>query len=478
MRALLLGLGFLCLGCEERMRPPPPPARDAGPPMDASADGGVRPRRDGGAAAKVIDGTVGDGEWADAIEATSSTATDAEGSTLRRLLAAIEDDTLFVAIEGTLAAGDAMVLYVDHSLGEPEGVAELASLADEDGALDAAISSPFETPEGFRADFAWGTTVLPRTPVGFDAEAGWRAIDGAPAFVWVSAEEGPTVCGEAACEAAIPLARLGGTRPRTIAMFARIVRADGAFTNQTLPMDDADAPGVVNALTTVDDGTPMPDAGVPDAGPDASAPAAIVIDGRIDPADEWDDAARFEQSVTAIAPFFGASAQTLYVLRDATALRVAIQGALGPDHALVMYVDHDVSGPDGLASPTALDDFVGALDTALSKSLITPAELRVDAAWGTLDLLREAAVGDDRMGWRSLASPSAYSNLPGATVCGPELCETEIALADLGVAAGAEIGLFVRLVSATSDAFSNQTLPLDDAFAPEVVSVYVSIPAP
>ena len=43
---------------------------------------------------------------------------------------------------------------------------------------------------------------------------------------------------------------------------------------------------------------------------------------------------------------------------------------------------------------------------------------------------------------------------------------------------GAEIGLYVRLVSDVSAAFSNQTLPADDAFSPEVVSIYASIPAP
>ena len=200
------------------------------------------------------------------------------------------------------------------------------------------------------------------------------------------------------------------------------------------------------------------------------------VDGT-DP-DEWAAATLFEQSTTGTGAFAGDQAQALYVLRDSVSLRVALRGTLGADHAFVMYVDNDVSGVDGLASPTPLDDFVGALDTALSKSMVLPSELRIDAAWGTLDMDRTAAVGDDRMGWRSLFDPSTFTNLPGATVCGTEVCETEIALADLGVAATAEIGLYVRLVSANTAAFSNQTLPLDDGFSPEVVSVYVSIPPP
>lgn len=478
MRAYLVAvLVILTLGCEDPVHPPPP-AGDAGSRPDAAFDGGGIIRRDGGARRPTIDGTIEDGEWAGAVEARSSTATDSEGSTLTRLLARIEDDELFVGVEGTLAAGDAMVLYVDHALGGSDGIPDLASLSDETGTLDSAVSSGFSTPFSFRADFAWGTTTMPRRPVGLDEETGWRQLDVAPDFHWIVSEAAPSACSDTACETSIPLSTLGGTSPRTIAMFARIVHADGTFANQTLPGDDPDAPGVVNALTRIDDGMVVGDGGVPDGGFDGGPPASIVIDGQLDPATEWDSASRYEQLITAEGLFAGAYADTLYVVRDATTLRVAIHAELGSNHALVMYVDHDVSGPDGLASVDTLDDFVGALDTALSKPLITPAELRIDAAWGTLDMGRTAAVGDERMGWRSLSNASAYTNLSGATVCGIDFCETEITLAELGVASTAEIGLFVRLVSATSTAFSNQTLPLDDTFSPELVSVYASIPAP
>ncbi|MCB9593249.1 MAG: hypothetical protein H6719_11005 [Sandaracinaceae bacterium] len=476
MRALLVvGLVLLSLGCEDRVIPPPP-GGDAGPrlPMDA----GVPTRRDGGSSAPVVDGTLDDAEWAGATAARSNTPTDTDGSVLTRLVARVVDDALYVGVEGTLADGDTLVLYVDHTLGGADGVDDLASLTDEDGALDADLSSPVVTPTDFRADFAWGTTSMPRTSVGLDAETGWRNLGTPDRFTWVAAETAPTVCSDTACETSIPLAELGGARPRTLAMFARIAHTAGGWANQTLPGDDASAPGVVNVLYEIDDGSTVTDGGVADGGLDGSTPTGIVLDGVIDPADEWAAATLFEQSTTGTGAFAGDQAQALYVLRDSVSLRVALRGTLGADHAFVMYVDNDVSGVDGLASPTPLDDFVGALDTALSKSMVLPSELRIDAAWGTLDMDRTAAVGDDRMGWRSLFDPSTFTNLPGATVCGTEVCETEIALADLGVAATAEIGLYVRLVSANTAAFSNQTLPLDDGFSPEVVSVYVSIPPP
>jgi len=446
--------------------------------MDAaSRDAGPIMRRDGGSTAPIVDGVIEEAEWVGAVVAASDQMTDADGSTLRGLRAIIDGDRLYVGIEGTLADGDVMVLYADHSLGLPGGVSELARLTDDNNALDDAISSPVMTPASFTADFAWGTTTMPRTAVGLDVEMGWRDLEITLNFALIAAEMAPTVCSETACETSIPLERLGGERPRRLGLFARIVRGSGGWANQTLPMDDPAAPGIASVLLEIDDGMVVFDGGVPDAGPDAAAPG-IVVDGVIGPG-EWDGASMTMNAVTAIGSFTGNEAHTLYVRRDATQLQVAIEGRLTAGSALVMYVDQDVGGGIGLASPTPLDDFVGALDSALSKSLITPSELRLDMAWGTLDMDRSAAIGDDRMGWRAIGvDPSAYGNVPGATTCGSTACETTVSLTDLGVPAGAEIGLFVRLVSSTSAAFSNQTLPADDAFAPETISTYISVPAP
>ena len=449
--------------------------------MDAGRrDAGRIMRGDAGTTLPIVDGVIGDTEWRAATSATSEEPTDHEGSVLTRLLAHVEDETLFVGIEGTIAPGDVMVVYVDHSRGDMGGVGELASLVDDDNPLDDAISSPLITPDSFAADFAWGTTTTPRTSVGLDAEMGWRDVR-TTEFLFVPAETAPSVCSASACETSIPLETLGGTRPRTISMFVRIVNGDGGWVDQTLPMDDPDAPGIVSAVLEIDDGM-VPDAGPPDAGPlDGSVdagPPGIVVDGILS-SGEWSAASRFSNPVTPLGVFVGNDASVLHVLRDATTLYVAIEGHVTTGNALVMYLDHDVGGPDGLASPTPLDDFVGGLDSALSKTLITPGELRLDMAWGTLDMDRVAMVGDDRMGWRAIgASPSAFGNVLGDTACGPNVCETRVALSALGVDAGAEIGLFVRLVAARSAAFSNQTLPRDDGFSPEVVSTFVSIPAP
>src|SRR5690606_22653156 len=101
---------------------------------------------------------------------------------------------------------------------------------------------------------------------------------------------------------------LGGTAPRTIALFARIVRDGGGLTNQTLPEDDPDQPGVVRALLTVDVEPPMPDAGPPDAGVDAGV-GGIVIDGVIDEA-EWAAASVASSDVPAAGAFAGNALRT------------------------------------------------------------------------------------------------------------------------------------------------------------------------
>lgn len=474
MKRLTTALLVLWLvGCDDDPPVPPPPARDAGPSMDAGPPGGVP--RDAGPPLATIDGVIDDEEWAGADTVTLERDTDRPGTVLRRLLAQVEPDRLVVAVDGTIAAGDTLVVYIDRALDEGVGVADLSTIDDTDGALDAALANGPSTPAGFAADFAFGTDAMPRIVAGLDAGGGWRDLSDPSDLTWLTGEEAPMACAAEACEAAIPLSTLGGEAPRTIALFARVVSGAGGYTNQTLP-EDADPAVVTNVLRlsdVEDTDAGMPDAGVPDAGPEG-----VVVDGVLS-SGEWDAAMRFTQSTPAAGSFVGSSLDALYAIRTSDRLFVAVEATLNPGNALAVYVDRDLFGIFGLASPTPLDDTLGDLDRALSRPMFTPAEVLIDHAWGTLDMGRGAVAFDDRMGWRDVGTtPDDFRPFDVAmapTVCGANVCETSIALSDLSVGAADSIGLYARLVSATSAAFSNQTLPLDDPAAPELISVYVQL---
>ncbi len=219
---------------------------DAGSRDAGGADAGVSPI--------VIDGTIGGAEWAGATEAINTTATAWTGNELHRLLVTLRDGRLYLAVEGSVETTNAIVVYVDHGFGGAGGVAALSDLTDTSGALDNAVSvpasAPYTTPAGFRADFGWGTRAMGRSAVGFDAEMGWRDLASNPAdFAWIDAGSAPTACSASACETFIPLTTLGGSAPRTIALFARIHNGFGDMSpNQTLPMDDPSMPRVVSTV--------------------------------------------------------------------------------------------------------------------------------------------------------------------------------------------------------------------------------------
>ena len=235
--------------------------RDAGG-IDAGGDAGGTDAggTDAGPVAPTIDGVLGASEWAGATMVTSTTATDWTGDELRSLRALLLADALYLAIEGTIEGGNAMLVYVDRAQGTAEGVA-LATLTDSTGALDDAMTAGFTTPATVLPDLGWGTVDLSRAATGADDRMGWRDFIRAasPAdLYWILPTEAATVCGATVCETRLPRTSLdlgaGATRPRTIAIFARIANATGLVSpNQTLPMDDPTMPRTVTMLLTLSD---------------------------------------------------------------------------------------------------------------------------------------------------------------------------------------------------------------------------------
>ncbi len=226
---------------------------DSGADVATDTGGGDSGAGDGGGGAIIVDGVVGDGEWAGAAEATNGVMSAWGMNTLTRIAAMVEGDSLFLAVEGQLEVGaeNAIVVYVDNERGSGTGVTDPTDLTDGTGALDNAVSAGITTPADVQIDFAWGTRDLDRSQDGFDDRMGWRNVAIDPGdFAWLDAAEANTVCGASACETSIPLTSLGGAGD--IALFGRLVNTDGTMlSNQCVPEDDPDDPGAVTALLTV-----------------------------------------------------------------------------------------------------------------------------------------------------------------------------------------------------------------------------------
>ncbi len=199
-----------------------------------------------------IDGVVHDSEWQSATWTMQSIPSNwgATKNVLLSLGVLVKDGALWLAVRGSIESTNAIVVYLDSTpdMGLAPGV-----LTDQTGALDDALSAALTTPVSFGAEVAWGTRGMAVSATsGFDASTGFRSLVGASAanLSWIDGSEAPTVCSASACEARLPLTYLGaGTK---VSLFARITSATGgAFANQTLPLDAADAPATVTELLTI-----------------------------------------------------------------------------------------------------------------------------------------------------------------------------------------------------------------------------------
>lgn len=204
-----------------------------------------------------------------------------------------------------------------------------------------------------------------------------------------------------------------------------------------------------------------------------AAGAAIVIDGIVnEPA--WATATSAANTV----PSNWTTAnrlERLLAFTDAEYLYIAIDGAIS-GNAIIVYIDSRPGGISNLAG-TLTDDY-GALDRALSASLVADVAFGADCGWGTLDLNRSSTGADDRLGWRDLTtSVHDFGWLYGTafpSACGSGACETKIPLATLG-GSGA-IKIFARLCDPSGSYFANQNLPMDDPANPQAVGAWMSVP--
>ncbi|HOU54567.1 MAG TPA: IPT/TIG domain-containing protein [Myxococcota bacterium] len=192
-----------------------------------------------------VDGNLGDWDPLWKIAEANSTSSWGTGNRLEALWVAVDDQNLYLAMQGTCESDNAIVAFLDRDFGQGTGLTNLTVLTDGTGALDNALSCGLTvTVPGFGADKAMGTKGMasftctdPGNQVGGDA-AGWRDLATPADLGW---DCGQVTTGTGVVEAQIPLATFFGgsgipAGGRRIAIVVRLVNHDGfATSDQALP---------------------------------------------------------------------------------------------------------------------------------------------------------------------------------------------------------------------------------------------------
>ena len=215
----------------------------------------------------IVDGVIGS-DWIGVMPSSINGQSSNWGvgqNELHAVYLAQDATWLYVAVDGLVEPGNAIVGYIDTDFGMGSGSVDFSTLTDSSGALDDALSNGmFMESSDFGAEVAFGTVGMASCSNLEDA-AGWRRLKPGNDLPWLQGEVQATPNG---FEARIALATLypngmavDGT---SLALVLRIVSADGSsLSNQVLPSQwfSDGTPGVPNpqpfALLTVgacDDG--------------------------------------------------------------------------------------------------------------------------------------------------------------------------------------------------------------------------------
>ncbi len=185
---------------------------------------------------RILDGETSPGEWDGAMWAHQSHPSNwgVERNQLSSLAVVMDDEYLWLRVEGRIELANAIVVYIDSVPGA--GIAPSA-LTDRLGMLDDAISCGVSSAPNHAPDFAWGTRVMGGTAL--LGAPGWRELSSPGDLRAIDDKLVPTVCTEGVCETRISRVAIRNRGP--IFAFARLVNGTGdLLSNQGLP-SQADA---------------------------------------------------------------------------------------------------------------------------------------------------------------------------------------------------------------------------------------------
>lgn len=198
------------------------------------------------AASPTVDGDLTD--WDPALQVAINTVASGWSSAneLTALHVAFDDTHLYVGIDGTVEAANAIVAYLDTDFGAATGITDTLTITDQNGAFDATLGggvggSLLLNVTGFGAEFAFGSKGMDEALGAMSDSAGLRSLSNPGDLPWVLA----TVdAGNHLLECGLPLADLFSTAVpatgATLALVVKITDPDGqTFADQTLPEEAA-----------------------------------------------------------------------------------------------------------------------------------------------------------------------------------------------------------------------------------------------
>ncbi|MDY0001424.1 MAG: IPT/TIG domain-containing protein [Polyangia bacterium] len=154
-----------------------------------------------------VDGALA--EWPTACRVAANTVATDWGvgqNELTHLYVAFDQNNLYLGVDGTVEANNAILAVVDLDFGASTGVSDFSSVTDSSGSLDVVIAGTLNiTTAGFGAEVVMGTKGMAEVMAGTSTEAGWRGLSPLGDLPWLT---GTVDTGAHAVEASIPLATL------------------------------------------------------------------------------------------------------------------------------------------------------------------------------------------------------------------------------------------------------------------------------